>query len=94
VSDLNTARERMAGSGTYTLAIAFGGQSPSVSALTEDWNGASWVEVADLSTARSQIAGSGTQTAGLGFGGSTPSVTAATEEWSGSTVLTKTVDTD
>ena len=84
----------MAGSGTYTLGIAFGGQTSTQLAVTEDWNGVSWQEVADLSTARSQNGGAGSYAAGLSFGGSNPSVTAATEEWSSTSVSTKTIDTD
>ena len=56
---LNTARGLFAGSSTsQTAAIAFGG-SPPDRALTEDWNGPSWTEVADLNTAR-QTRGTGT----------------------------------
>ena len=67
--------------GTNTAALAFGGNP--ATGKTEEWNGASWVEVADLSTARQQLSGAGTNTAALAFGG-TPPVTGATEEWSGS----------
>ena len=62
-------------------------------AITEDWNGASWSEVADLNQARAmqaQNAKSGTVSNGLVFGGNNPPPhTAATEEWSGSSIATK-----
>ena len=66
-------------------------RSTAASALTEDWNGASWSEVADLTTARANLAAaSQSTTSSVTFGGNNPSpVTAATEEWSGSSSLTK-----
>ena len=87
----------MFGAGSQSSALGFGGYSPpGYHALTEDWNGASWVEVADMSTGRSGggSAGVSDSTTALAFGGATPSVTAGTEEWSGSSVSTKTIDTD
>ena len=47
---LNTGREGM-GSGTYTSALAYGGNVPP-GALTESWNGSAWTEVNDLNTGR------------------------------------------
>ena len=44
-----------------------------LSALTEEYNGTAWTEVADLSIARERLAGTGTTTAALAFGGSNPS---------------------
>ena len=79
----------MSGSGTHTLGLAFGGQDTTQVAVTEDWNGASWVEVADLSTARANTGGAGSYTAGLAFGGATTVNLAATEEWSGSSNTVK-----
>ena len=71
-------------------ALAFAGEAPpGVVAVTEDWNGASWSEVADLSTARDQLAGNGTLTSALASGGNTGSTSAATEEWSGSSTTIK-----
>ena len=68
-----------------------------VVAVTEEWNGVSWAEVADLSTARVGLGGSGAtagSTASLAFAGEVPPPSAATEEWSGSSTTTKTVSTD
>src|SRR5210317_1486513 len=76
--DLNTARTKLAGTGTQTAALVFGGEGPPNLAITESYNGTSWTEVNDLNTARILLAGAGTQTAALGFGG-TPPVTGATE---------------
>ena len=82
VGDLNTARQRLAGVGTNTASLVFGGLTPSVTAITESYNGTSWTEVADLNTARASLAGTGTQTAALAFGGNP--VLSLTESWNGS----------
>ncbi len=66
--DLNTARGYLAGTGTSTSALGFGGASP-VSAATESWNGTNWTETTEINTARSQAAAVGTGTASLLFGG-------------------------
>jgi hypothetical protein len=50
--DLNTARYGLAGAGTQTAALGFGGQNPPVVALQNLYNGSSWTEVNDLNTAR------------------------------------------
>ena len=71
-----------AGVGTYTAALAFGGTTGDLTAVTETWNGTNWTEVADLNTARRYLGGVGTNTAALAFGGDSGSATAATEEWS------------
>src|SRR5210317_489604 len=65
--DLNTARRSLAGAGTQTAALAFGGTPPGTG-KTESWNGTNWTEVNDMGTARYILAGTGTQTAALGFG--------------------------
>jgi hypothetical protein len=82
--NLNTARGQLAGAGTQTAALAFGGNSPTL-AVTESYNGSAWTEVNDLNTARFDLAGAGTDnTAALAIGGETPGgVLALTEvlEW-------------
>ena len=51
-------------------------------ALTENYNGTSWTEVADLATGREQIRGAGSDVAALAVGGATPgTVYANTEEF-------------
>src|SRR6056300_175913 len=70
VNDLNSGRYRLAAGGAdNTSALAFGGQTPPItaSALTESWNGTSWTEVNDLNSARGILGGVGTNTAALGF---------------------------
>ena len=59
----------------------------------EDWNGASWSEVADLSTARTNIMRSGTSSSAACIGGATaaPANTGATEEWSSVSDVVKTL---
>jgi hypothetical protein len=39
---LNTARRHLAGCGTQTAGLGFGGQSP-ITGATEEYNGTSWV---------------------------------------------------
>jgi hypothetical protein len=88
---LNTARDQLAGCGTQTAGLAFGGEpgSPYVTAATEEYNGASWTtSPGSLNTARRGLGGAGLQTAALAFGGnpgSPPFVTTDTEEYDGST---------
>ena len=82
---MNTAREKLAGNGTQTAALAIGGEiPPTLYDNTESYNGSSWTEVADLNTARSQLRSGGTSTSAVAFGGRTPSNTAITESWNGS----------
>jgi hypothetical protein len=92
---MNTARSELAGAGTQTSALAFGGAIPSSTGATEEYDGTSWAtSPGSLNTARFALAGCGTQTAGLAFGGdiNPPPVSSATEEWTGAGVaLTKTV---
>ncbi len=93
VGDLGTARYGLAGDGTVSHALAFGGTGSAT--ITEDWNGATWIEVADLNTGRRYHGAAGSATSALAVGGNTaaPAMIANAEEWSpGKT--TKTVDTD
>ena len=50
VDDLNQGRQLLAGAGTSTSGLGFGGEysTPSLSGLTESWNGSSWTEVSDF----------------------------------------------
>ena len=86
----------MQGNGTSIASFAVGGAGGPSSAVTEEWNGASWVEVGDLNTARTNLssARAGTTTNALAFAGAAPSVSTATEEWSSTSTTTKTVSTD
>ena len=80
---LVTGRGYVAGCGTQTAGLAFGGNP--VTAATEEYNGAGWGIGGDLNTSRRQLGGAGTQTAGLAFGGSSgyPNIRAQTEEYNG-----------
>ena len=84
--NMSQARTQVAGAGTQTAALAFGGGSDGSPKLvaTESWNGTNWTTVADLGTGRYDLAGAGTKAAGLAFGGRPPGNpgTAATEEFS------------
>ena len=88
--NLGTARYVLAGAGTQTAGLAFGGYSPANEGqtnATEEYNGSAWTSGGSLNTARYRLAGAGTQTAGLGFGGYDNALvdkTAATEEYDGS----------
>jgi hypothetical protein len=65
------ARAKVAGAGTQTAGLAFGGSdgpTPSFS-CTEKFNGTSWSSATGLITARRQLGGAGTQSAALAFGG-------------------------
>ena len=87
VADLNNARKLLAGSGTQTSALAYGGEGPH-SAETEVWDGSSWTSVAELNSGRLYIKGIGTSStsavlAGGKIGPPAPTVTNV-ETWDGS----------
>ena len=87
-TSLNTARNGLAGCGTQTAALGFGGYTiaPTTTTATELYDGSTWTSnPTGLNTARLYLAGCGTQTAALGFGGYSTAVTGATEEYDGST---------
>ena len=95
---MNTARGYVAGAGTQTAGIAFGGMTnpPAVdSANTEIYNGATWTEVNNLQTARNGLGRAGTSTAALAIAGFVRSPTNAqvklVELWNG-TNWTETTD--
>src|SRR6056300_782354 len=79
---LNTARYYAGGAGTQTAGLAFGGNTPTVTANTEQYDGTSWTEVNDLNTAKSETSGLGIQTSALSIGGSDPTGV-QNESWNG-----------
>ena len=81
-NNMNTARTRLAGAGTQTAGLIFGGSNPNLNE-TETYDGTNWTEVANLNTARNGLGGAGTQTSAIGFGGE-PTHTGYTETWNGS----------
>ena len=65
-----------------------------MSALTESYNGTSWITAPSVATARKQGTGAGTASAALFFGGVLPpGPSNSTEEFTGSTLQAKTVTT-
>ena len=92
VNDMVNDRSNLAGAGTQTSALAFGGiDAVSFVGETEEWNGTSWTEVSDLNTARYQLAGAGTQTSAIAIGGYGPTYMTNVETWNG-TSWTETTD--
>jgi hypothetical protein len=87
-NNMNTARQELAGAGTQTAGLAFGGIIPPRTGATEEYDGNSWTSSNPLNTVRSELSGAGTQTAGLAFGGSLPGATGATEEYDGNSWAT------
>ena len=82
--NLATARNSLAGAGTQTAGLAFGGRVPAITVATEEYDGSAWTSGGNMGTARGDLGGTGTQTAGLAFGGSIPAATTLTEEYDGS----------
>ena len=84
---LGTGRFNLAGAGTQTAGLAFGGAPPPTTGTpaTEEYDGSAWTAGGNMGRAvdARYVAGSGTQTAGLAFGGSPYSN--LTEEYNGST---------
>ena len=86
---MGTARYGLAGAGTQTEALGFGGYNSGAGGYlvaTEEYNGSAWAGGGNMSTSRYALAGCGTQTVGLAFGGSATGVyKSSTEEYNGST---------
>ena len=85
-TSMGTARSELAGCGTQTAALAFGGLP--VTGATEEYDGSTLTaNPTGLNTARAYLAGCGTQTAALAFGGSPNYLSGgtATELYDGST---------
>ena len=84
-SPLTTARQVLAGAGTQTAGVVFGGTTGSNTAATEEYDGSGFSAGGDLSTARRALSGFGSQTAAVAAGGYVTTVQTATEEYNGST---------
>ena len=84
--DLNTGRGNLAGAGSNTAGLAFGGNPPNSLTVTESYDGSSWTEVNDLNTARRNLSSAsfGPYTATITYGGNNPGNVANTESWDGS----------
>ena len=91
-SNMTTARSALAGAGTQTAGLAFGGSIPplfsTTTNVTEEYDGSTWSPGGNLGTSRRNLSsmGTGTQTAGLAIGGFVPPATylSSTEEYNGS----------
>jgi hypothetical protein len=84
--NLSTARYALAGSGTQTAGLAFGGYSTDNSTATEEYDGSAWAAGGNLNTARRNISGFGIQTASIAAGGASPGGNSnAAESYNGST---------
>ena len=83
-SSLTEAKRDLAGCGTTSAALAFGGHTGLLVATTERWSGASWVTTSSLTEAKVALAGCGTTLAALVFGGNIGARVSTTEKWSGS----------
>ena len=87
VAEIST-RVFLAGSGTSTSQLVFGGSDPGGPGVTttESWNGSSWTTVNSLATARQMLGGDGaSNTSAIAFGGSGDGYEPdknETEEWS------------
>ena len=87
---LNTGRQNLAGAGTLTAGIVFGGQAPSATGVTEKYDGSSWTESGDLNNARRYLAGSGaSSSSALAFGGLPPTTAGYTEQFDGTSWTNK-----
>jgi hypothetical protein len=85
--NLATARYALAGAGTQTAGLAFGGYNgAAMVGQAEEYDGLSWAAGGTMGTARYRLAGAGTQTAALatrGFAPSPISQTGVTEKYDG-----------
>ena len=92
-SNMPTAVSQSGGGGTQTAAISSGGGTPSLSSVTQLYNGSSWTtSPATLVSGQKWLGYAGTQTANLIFGGSTnpaSTQTAVTQGWDGTAWSTR-----
>ena len=81
---LNTGREGMASGGTISAGWKAGGNPPSTTNATEEYDGSSWTTVpGTLNTGRYIMGSCGVQTAGLACGGYNGTNVNASEEYNG-----------
>ena len=81
---LATTREGAGAFGTQTTAVICGGETPSVSGATEEYDGTGFSAGGTMNTARYRLQGTaGTATAGIVFGGVEPATSNKTETYNG-----------
>ncbi len=82
VADLNSARRDIRGCGaTNTAALAFGGEAPPDTAVTESWDGTNWTETTNMNAAKNVGSMTGDSTACLYYGGFISTGVVATNEY-------------
>ena len=69
---VTTQRTQLGGCGTQTAGLIFGGEAPSLTGVTEEYNGSSWTNGGTCPATKSDMHSTGTQTAAL-WGGGSPS---------------------
>ena len=79
------------GFGTATAGVSCGGLTPSVTGVTNEWDGSSWTTGGAMNIARAVVGTMGTQTDGLIAGGAPPSTTIgqSAEGYDGTTWTTR-----
>ena len=81
-ANVNTSRRYLAGVGSKTAGLIFGGGEPPTSAKTESYDGTAWTEVNDLNAAQLAMGSAGTSTSGMSaLGAASPG--ANVEDWNG-----------
>ena len=84
---LGTKRGYLAGVGTSNEFLAYGGQTPSYTTCSEEYNNIAWTAMGSLSTTRAFLASAGSVNAALAIFGqnsSNPQMN-STDEWNGAT---------
>ena len=91
-SSLTEAKRSLAGCGTTSAALCFGGDTGDYVDTTEIWSGTAWATTTSLTEAKDSLAGCGTTSAALCFGGETDSniFVSTTGIWSGTAWATTT----
>ena len=85
-NNLTNGKPDMAGFGTQTAAVGYGGTTPSFAhAETEEYDGTSWTASNDMNQINRRMGGAGVQTNGITFGGliASGSVTNKSENYDG-----------
>ena len=84
-TDANTIRRNAGTFGTTTSSLVYGGQTPSITNITESWNGSAWTEVSDLNANRTGLSSTGagvSNTSGMMASGLTlPPYSSGTGNW-------------
>ena len=89
--NLGTARTQAGGAGTQTAGLIYGGETPALTGVTEEYDGTSWTGGGTCPATKTDMHASGTQTAAL-WGGGSPSSSGSFEydgsSWTGTGAMT------